>query len=453
MGTVMFRIIISITTLSLLTACAAPVVKDSLLIQQTASEQAQESNQDVTQVLNEVRDLQISAQREDLYFYSPTYILQADEQLAKADKAIESTASSKIVLTHILAAKQLLNRGLDNKQTVIVQLKPALDGLEMLTQINTPTLLSKDFKNVQDDTKDLIVLIEQGKNSQAEKDLEDVLSDIRKLEIKTLKKSFLLPAEKALETAEEADAEDYAPKSFVAAKQAIEQFEIFIEKNPTKRDEISKQSTQSIHLAQHAHHVAKDAKPLLKLNHEQAEQHILSFEKMLGRMGTALNHPNISHLPLDSQSIALAQAAEIINKQAQALKNQGQWETEKQLLEQQIENLKKSQALQNSSKQHNTKTEQVDSIIDENIAKPLQQAPLSTTNTEILVNPVEAQASDIPDTTTSTEITSPQNTMTKEFADPAENPHSASEGTSKDLPTSDLPNEVDSAVELAPKAP
>lgn len=373
----MYRVIFSVVALSLLTACAAPVVKDSLLIQQTASEQAQDSSQDVSQVLNEVRDLQVTAQREDLYFFSPTYIQQADEQLARADKALENNASSQIVLTHVLAAKQLLNRGLENKQTVIVQLKPALNGLEMLSQIDTPKLLNKDFKSIQDDTKDLIILIEQGKNAQSIQDLEDVLTDIHKLEIKTLKKTFLLPAENALEKAEDVDADDYAPLSYAAAKQSIEKFESFIENNAANRDEISKRSIQSIHLAQHAHHVAKDAKPLLKLNNEQAEQHILNVEKMLARIGTALNNPDVNHLPLDSQSIALAQAAETISKQAQALKNQGQWEKEKQLLEHEIKELKKAQTKQTDIEPSITTTEQVEPSSQSKMVDPLEKKSMT----------------------------------------------------------------------------
>ena len=340
----MLRLIPSLVILSLLGGCAAPVVKDSLLIQQAASELAKDESQDINTLLDEVRDLQVTAQREDLYFYSPTYIKQADEQLVKADTAIAANLSSQVTLTHILAAKQLLNRGLENKETVLAQLKPALDGIDMLTQINTNSLLSKDFKNIQDDTKDLIILIEQGKNEQSAKELPDLLTDIHKLEIKTLKKTFLTPAEDALEKAEDADAEDFAPVSYSKAKQAIENFENFIEGNATERKVIKERSTQTIHLAQHAYHVAKAVKPLLKINQEQAEQHIFSIEKMLARMGTALNHTSVSHLPLESQSIALAQAAETITKQAQALKNQGQWEKEKQLLEQQIANLKKTQS-------------------------------------------------------------------------------------------------------------
>lgn len=338
----MNRLISTLISVSILTACAAPVVKDTLLIQQTAMEQAKGDNQDVDVVLNEARDLQITAQREDLYFYSPTYIQQAEEQLAKAENALKTNQPTQIILTHALAGKQLLSRGLENKQTVLLQLKPTLDGIDMLTKLDSHKLLAKDFKEIQEDTKDLIVLFEQGKNTQALKEQTDVLADIHKLEIKTLKKTYLLPAETAFEKAEDVNADDYAPQLFTEAKLKIKQFEKFIETNTTQRQEISIQAIQAIHLAQHAKHVAEAAKPLLKLNNEQAEQHILSFEKMLARLGTALNHDDVSYLPLDSQSIALAQAAEIINKQAQALKNQGQWEKEKVELEKQISALKKA---------------------------------------------------------------------------------------------------------------
>jgi len=46
-----------------------------------------------------------------------------------------------------------------------------------------------------------------------------------------------------------------------------------------------------------------------------------------------LNQKDVTYLPLDNQSIALAQAAETISKQAMAIKQQGQWQAEKAELE------------------------------------------------------------------------------------------------------------------------
>ncbi len=332
----MNKVFLIILSVSLLNACSAPITKDTSSIQQSAIALAQDTQLSPQQVLEETRDLQIEAQREDLYFYSPTYITQAEREIRLAEKAFKEKLSNQQIIAYALTGKQLLKRGLETKQVVLVQLKLSLDGLEMLAQLKTDSLLAGDYADIQDDIKDLIVLIEQDNTASALKDQNGVLADIHQLEIKTLKKIHLNPVEHALDKADDADAEDYANRSFEAAEKATERLEIFIEQNSTNRDAIKIQAKQALHIAQHAQHVSIAAQPLLKLKPESAEQHVLFIEKLMARIGNALKQNEINHLPLDSQSIALAQAAETLGKQAKALEKQNQWETEKAVLEETI---------------------------------------------------------------------------------------------------------------------
>ncbi len=312
-----------------LNACSAPAVKDSAIIQQSAIEQAKTVNLSPQQVLDETRDLQILAQREDLYFYSPNYIAQAESEIRQAEEAFKEKLAPQQIITHALTGQQLLKRGLETKQTVLTQLKLALDGLAMLTELKTEKLMASEFSDIQSEIKELIILIEQGNTTQALKEQSDVLTEIALLEIEVLKKTYLSKAEMALEKAEDADAEDHATLSYEQASVSVERLQAFIEANPKKRQDINLKTQDTVHLCQHAQNVAIAAKPLLALSNEAAEQHILFIEKLIARIGHALNHEDVSYLPLDNQSIALAQAAETINKQAQSIKQQGQWETEK----------------------------------------------------------------------------------------------------------------------------
>lgn len=336
--------LLPIVCCSLLAACVGNSVKDGESIQQSAIQQAKASNQDPQTVIAESQSLQLEAQREDLYFYSPTYMEQAEDALEDAEDAIKSKKPSHEIITHALTAQKLFKRGLENKPTVLKQLSATFSGLDMLKAIDTDTVLASDFQDLQDDTKDLIILIEQGKTTQAIADQKELLSDISDVEINTLKKTYLTVAEHALEKADDADAEDFAAKSFLAAQKNIETFELFIESSPKQREAIKNKSSAAIYLAQHAEHVAKAAQPLLKLNPESAEEHILFIEKLLARVGTALGQADVSHLNLNSQSIAIAQAAETINKRANTqIQIAGQtaaWESEKAKLIAEIEQLK-----------------------------------------------------------------------------------------------------------------
>lgn len=308
--------LIPIVCISLLSACAGNAVKDSDSIQQSAMQQAKAIEQTPETVIAEGQTLQLEAQKEDLYFYSPSYMEQAEDALEDAEDAIKSKKLPHEIITHALAAQKLFKRGLENKTTVLTQLSASFDGLAMLKAIETDTVLASDYQDLRDDTKDLIILIEQGKTTEAINEQKELLMEISDVEIKTLKKNYLTVAENALEKAEDADADDYAAKSFSDAQKNLETFEKFIETSAKQRELIKEKSLSAIRLAQHAEHVSKAAAPLLKLNPETAEEHILFIEQLMNRIAVALQQDDISHLNLNGQSMAIAQTAESVNKLA-----------------------------------------------------------------------------------------------------------------------------------------
>ncbi len=246
----------------------------------------------------------------------------------------------------------MLKRGLENKKTVLEQLKLSLDGLALLSKMKVEALFPGDYSDVQDDTKDLIILIEQGNTSQALKDQNSVLIDIANVEIKILKKTYLGQAELALEKAEDSDAEDFAAASYEKASIAVDKLGEFIQNNRKQLKAIEKETLNAVHLGQHAQHVSIAVEPLLKLKPDTAEQHVLSIEKLMARIGTSLKQDDVSYLSLDKQSIALAQAAETISKQAQSTKKQGHWEIEKAELQKKLAQLQAK--LDNQKKVDNT---------------------------------------------------------------------------------------------------
>jgi hypothetical protein len=337
----MNKTLLGLCTLSLLTACSGPAIKDAVIIQQTALSQAQSSEQDPQQAIENSRNLQVNAQQEDLYFYSPSYMAQAEKEIALAEEALKQNKPASVTITHSLTAKALFERGLATKQTVTNQLAPSFDGITMLKQINSHVLVKDDFEDIEDDIKDLILLIEQGNINDAIKDQKDVLTDIAQLEKETLKVAYFTPAQSALDKAEDADAEEFATQTFEIAEEAVDKLERLIKSQYKKRDLITERSKATIRLAQHAENVAKAAKPLLKINAEQAEQHILHIESLLDRITKALNHDSINHMPLNNQSIALAQAVETLTKQVQNKQSNAKWDNEKQALKASIDDLKK----------------------------------------------------------------------------------------------------------------
>lgn len=326
----------------IVTACATPQVQDSEKITIEAQQQAQTSNASFDQVLQNVRDLQSQAKQENLAFFSPNYMASAEMALSQAEAAA-STKDQSLAMTEALKAKAFYERGLAIKPLAQEKLSETFSGMKMLQSLGADQRLLSDYKDINENIKDVIRLIEQGKSDKLADEQKALLEEIQELEIDTLSLLFIKPVQMALEKAEDADAETYASQSFDKAEQAIERLEKLINQEPQQRQQIKTDSERSVRLAQHAQHVAQAAKPLMDLDPETAEQHILSIERFLSRIGGALGEKDVTHLPLDSQSIALAQTAEILAKQAKSKLEQqlqqNQTQNENQRLRQRIKEL------------------------------------------------------------------------------------------------------------------
>lgn len=461
----MNKTLLGLCTLSLISACSGPAIKDTALIQQAAISEAQTSELDPTEAIETSRNLQISAQQQDLYYFSPGYMAQAEQEMQKAEAALKQNKPASETVTHSLTAQALFERGLTNKKAVLNQLKPSFDGMQMLSDINAHVLVKDDFEDIEDDIKDLIILIEKGKTSNASKDQQDVLDDITELEVETLKVAHFNPAENALEKAEDADAEDFAIKTYEIAEKAVEKLETLIESQYKNRELIADSAKATIRLAQHAEEVAKAAQPLLKLNAEQAEQHILYVESLLDRVKQAIGHDNINHMPLKNQSIALAQAVETLSKQALAKQGNAQWEQEKLTLEATIKSLKEQAQLNMTQAQPQLTTPEVTggNAVDDaspdnsSVDSALPLDPVEPTPAQVDTLPTQEQAVDtsVPEqpetlqsqqpTKTAEPIESTEPVVTEKAIDPSEPVEVEKTSPSADAEIEETVQEVDSA--------
>jgi len=419
---------ISIIGFSLLTACMGNQVKDTNTIEQSALAQAQDiaSQQDPSDIIESARELQVKAQKEDLYFFSPTYMSQAEDAMSEAESALAAKKPAQETIALALTAQKLFSRGLESKQSVRIQLEKSFSGLDMLKTLGTPTVERKEYESLMDDLKDLIVLIEQGKTSEAASEETSFLKDIAELEITTLKTKHLSPVQSALDLADEADADDFAPKSLKEALNRHDALQSYIESSPKDRDGIRKKSTAAIKLAQHAEHVAKSAKPLLKLNPELAETHVLQIEAWIRRIGQSLEHEDVTHLELNSQSIALAQKAETLTKQAKAVGERTQWDNERVKLQADIARLQQEvEQLTGQLKTHNSQSPDSDIQHDESTTsdQPLSaieqiQEAADTTQTALSQDENTSETDPNGSSQASNEVT-PQTTEDEAKPDPA----------------------------------
>ena len=335
----MKHLLIGICSIGLLSACSTPAIKDTSLIEQAAINLVESGQQDIQATIDEARTLQVQAQQADLYYYSPKHMIQAEQEMAKAEEAYKLKKPDEEILTHSLTAKTLFERGLKIKPLVEQHLEPSFADLAMLKELKAHIILKDDFKDLENEVKDLIILIEEEKTPQALQEQIALKADVVKLEIATLKASYLIPAEIALEKAEDAEADDYAKKTYEKAEKKVEQLGQLIETQYQNRQLIIDASKAAVQQSQHAQNIATAVIPLLKLNAESGEEHILYIESLLGRIASAIQAENMNHLTLNKQSISLAQKVEILNKQAQTNQSNPVWDQQKADLEKTISTL------------------------------------------------------------------------------------------------------------------
>ena len=330
-------ILVTFASAILLSAgCSTPAIKDANLVRMSAAEQAKSTEQSPQEVIDAAKENLVEAREEELSFYSPTYLAEAEKEIDAAERSLLSGEESSIAVANALLAQQWISRGLKNKEVAQIKLKASLDALNVLDEIEAQKYLGEDYLEFKNDIKELIVLLEQEKAEEAIQEQKDILESFAELEVETLNAAYLKPVLVKLEEAEDQDADDYAEKTLADAQQQATALETYIKIYPRNRSEIAELSKHASKAAMHAKQVALAARPLLKLNTEKAEKHILAIEQYLARIGKALNHEDVRYMSLDNQSIAIAQIAETTARRAKAFDRQQDWEKQKQSLTEKV---------------------------------------------------------------------------------------------------------------------
>jgi outer membrane murein-binding lipoprotein Lpp len=234
---------LTIGGLALLAGCANNQVADAESIQSQALAAAATAQQTPGQLLEQALALKAQANADNLDFFAPLHMQQAQDNLDRAGQGLKDPLAQATVAQQAIAAKTFIEKGYQNKKLVEVQLQPALQQLDVLKSIDTPSLLPDDYNESVADLRDIIQMFEGGQIPQGIEKQKAVIAAMIAVEIKTLKKVHMSAALAFREKADEADAEEFARITLDAADKKIAEAQRFIETSYRDRLGVARQGT------------------------------------------------------------------------------------------------------------------------------------------------------------------------------------------------------------------
>lgn len=217
-----------------------------------------------------------------LDFYSPTYYQSAVSALRDAEQALNNPREGQVSpISASIAARKLLEKAQQVRTDVDRNLRNLVKHRNLLVELEASKWRSKEWKEVSDEIKDVIILVENGKVKRALSQESKVREDMYTLEINTLLASSLDLARKTLNKADQAEADIYAPYYFNSADILIDDTKIYIRSNYRDRKGIERRANTAYLEALRAYKTALDARQISDLNNEDLERYIIAVKAKL----------------------------------------------------------------------------------------------------------------------------------------------------------------------------
>lgn len=303
----------------LLSACANQQVAATKVIENEAARKAEKRIVTPQEAIAVADEELLRAEKENLRFFSPLHLSQAEDNLAFAKKLLVKPKAGEpnAAIEAAILAIEFLKKGFTNKADVQVYLKEAIAHKRLLQKLNVPELYPKAYGEVLFEFGKLIKIIEEGEPDVALNKQKPLRAKMYELEIAALTEIHLSEAKKVLLQAEENDAERFAPASFANAKYKIESTENYIQENYRDRNGIKKAGEHALLLAKIAHEVGIESKKLMNLDSAESEVYVLDQIKKLQGFQDLMKAGKLPPQSLERSSMQVSTSIETVlgNKQ------------------------------------------------------------------------------------------------------------------------------------------
>lgn len=173
-----------------------------------------------------------AAKDNSLDILAPKTFARAQESLDDARNAMVKGKSKEKVLENIANARGWLTEAEARGDVSRAAAKDLPDARQGAIAANAPTLFAKEFKKIEDRTRDLTEDAEKGEVADLSQQSERLAYSYRELEIQAVTKRYAGDAQMNFAAAKKADAAKHSPKTFAATEAKINALVNMIKANP-----------------------------------------------------------------------------------------------------------------------------------------------------------------------------------------------------------------------------
>ena len=251
---------------------------------------------------------------ENLAFYAPSYFKNAQDSYQEALVSYQNKDNERDTRLKSQLSIEYIGSGIRNKKVVLDTLKKSLKNFQILKDLKANKHFPKEFSELKQQHISLINLIEQRKLDEALKSEKSLLSNMRKVEVKTIDITYLSEVDITFKKANKEGALELLPVTHQKTMDALKDTRQYIRQNPRKPTRIKKLAQIALFRTQRLYQLSREAKRLSLLQKPQIEQLLLAKEDQLKRIGKELKHPDIRNLSFNDQSLLLAEESKQIRK-------------------------------------------------------------------------------------------------------------------------------------------
>lgn len=200
---------------------------------------------DITQELETTQKMLDQAKENNLEVLAPKNYERAQLSLNKAREQVIRGKSNEKVLQNVAESRGWLKEAEAKGEITRAAAKNLSDARSGAIRANAPNLYQKEFRRLDEETRELASDAEKGDLGKATKEGDKLTKRYRDLEIQSLTKNFLTEAQDNLKAAQKDGAEKNTPQTYRQTETKINQTLSLIHENPRNTEAIGKSAMEA----------------------------------------------------------------------------------------------------------------------------------------------------------------------------------------------------------------